>query len=284
MSISQTLSYTDPEGMTSGSRKQLINMTWNAILTIAGRDVMKFVRDPMRLVFALILPIILVGGLSGAMQSNLGRAVSYNLVPFTVIGMLAMSLFQSTMSGLMSLIEDRENDFSQELFIAHISRYAIVFGKILGESLVALVQGVVLVIVGVLLFGVQLSLSALLLIIPVSLIICLLGGSFGVLLMSMFSSQRTANQIVPFLMFPQFFVAGVFMPIRVLPWYLDIIAKITPLRYAVDLVRGIVYAGRPEYAQVVLLHPLINLAVIIVLFTIFLVSGTILFVRSERNR
>ena len=37
----------------------------------------------------------------------------------------------------MSLIEDRENDFTQELFIAPISRYAIVFGKILGEALVA---------------------------------------------------------------------------------------------------------------------------------------------------
>jgi hypothetical protein len=66
----------------------------------------------------------------------------------------------STAQGVISLIEDRENDFSQEIFVSPISRYAIVFGKIL----------------------------------------------------------------------------------------LDILSKISPLRYAVDLTRGIFYAGQPEYA------------------------------------
>lgn len=261
-----------------------LNITWNAILTIAGRDVTRFVREPMRLVFSLILPIILIGGLAGPMQINFGHAVNYNLITFTMTGLLAMTLFQTAMSGLMSLIEDRENDFTQELFIAPISRYAIVFGKILGESLVALVQGVVLVFVGVLLFGVPMSFSTLLFIVPVSLITCLLGGSFGVLLVSLFSNQRTANMVMPFLMFPQFFLAGIFLPLRSLPWYLDILSKITPMRYAVDLTRGVFYAGRPEAGDVILMHPIFNLIIIAVLFTLFLCIGTFFFVRAERNR
>jgi ABC-2 type transport system permease protein len=261
-----------------------LNKTWNAILTIAGRDMMRFVREPIRLVFSLILPIILVGGLAGPLQSNLGQAVHYNLMTFTVMGLLAMSLFQSTLSGLISLIEDRETNFTQEMFIAPISRYAIIFGKILGESLVALIQGVVLVILGIFLFGLSASPIGLLLIIPVSLIICLLGGSFGVLITSLFGSQRAANMIVPFILMPQFFLAGIFIPIRVLPWYLDILSKITPMRYAVDLVRGVFYMGQPEYAQAVLFHPLINLAVIATMFVVFLFVGTWLFVRGERNR
>jgi ABC-2 type transport system permease protein len=218
------------------------------------------------------------------MQINFGHAVNYNLITFTMTGLLAMTLFQTAMSGLMSLIEDRENDFTQELFIAPISRYAIVFGKILGESLVALVQGVVLVFVGVLLFGVPMSFSTLLFIVPVSLITCLLGGSFGVLLVSLFSNQRTANMVMPFLMFPQFFLAGIFLPLRSLPWYLDILSKITPMRYAVDLTRGIFYAGRPEAGDVILMHPIFNLIIIAVLFTLFLCIGTFFFVRAERNR
>jgi ABC-2 type transport system permease protein len=261
-----------------------VNITWNAILTIAGRDVTRFVRDPMRLVFSMILPLVLVGGLSAPLQSNFGQAVSYNLMTFSMTGLLAMTLFQSAMSGLMSLIEDRENDFTQELFIAPISRYAIVFGKILGESLVALVQGVVVIVLGILVFGVPLSPSMLLFIVPVSLITCLLGGSFGVLLTSLFSTQRTANMVLPFLMFPQFFLSGIFLPLRSLPWYLDILSRITPMRYAVDLTRGIVYAGRPESAEIVLAHPVINLMVIAILFTVFLCVGTFLFVRGERNR
>lgn len=275
---------TNPVIHPAREQRSNVSRNWNAILTIAGRDVMRFLRDPIRLVFTLIFPIILVGGLAGPLQGNFGKAAGYNLITFSMTGLLAMSLFQSTMSGLVSLIEDRTSDFSQELFIAPISRYTIIFGKIFGESLVALVQAVILVLLGVLLFGVPLSLTSLLFVIPVSLIICLFGGAFGALLTSLFSDQRTANMIMPFLLFPQFFLSGIFLPTRGLPWYLTLLSEITPMRYAVDLVRGIFYAGRPEYNQIVLLHPLINLTIIAILFTIFLVSGTILFVRRERNR
>jgi ABC-2 type transport system permease protein len=276
MSIEQ--SYLDIE---SRSR---FSITWNAILTIAGRDVTRFLREPLRLVFTLVLPIILVGGLAGPLQSNFGKAVTYNLMTFSITGLLAMSLFQSTFNGLMSLIEDRMSDFSQELFIAPISRYAIVFGKILGETIVAMVQGIILIVIGILIFGIPVSTINLLLIIPVSIIICLLGGSMGVLLTSIFSNQRTANTIMPFLLFPQFFLSGVFLPVRNLPWYLDILSKITPMRYAVDLARGVFYMGTPAYSQVILLNPLINLIIIAILFAIFLIAGTFFFVRSERNR
>jgi ABC-2 type transport system permease protein len=56
------------------------------------------------------------------------------------------------------------------------------------------------------------------------------------------------------------------------------------MRYAVDLTRGIYYAGLPEYNQVVLLNPFINLVIMILGFTLFLVVGTLIFVRKEKNR
>src|SRR5207253_2775886 len=59
---------------------------------------------------------------------------------FTFTGVFGQTLFQTTSQGVMSLISDRENDFSQEMFVSPISRYSIIIGKILGESLVALPQ------------------------------------------------------------------------------------------------------------------------------------------------
>lgn len=260
-----------------------MNRTWNAILTIAGRDIMKFLRDPMRLVFALILPAV-IGGVSGILQGNIAQGLSYSLVSFSIVGLLAMSLFQGPMSGLTSLMEDRESNFSQELFIAPISRYAIVFGKILGESIVALAQSIVLLVLAVLLLKIPISPLTLLLFIPVALLIALLGGSMGVLLISLFSNQRTANQIMPFLLMPQFFLAGAFLPLQGLPWYVDLLSRIVPMRYAVDLLRGIFYLGQPEYTQVVMMNPLMNLIIISILFIVMLVAGTWFFVRSERNQ
>lgn len=261
-----------------------LRVTIGAILTIATRDVLRFVRDRARVVGTLIFPVIFIGILGGSLQSNLGASAGYNLLVFTFIGVFAQTLFQSTVGGLTSLIEDRESNFTQELFIAPISRYAIVFGKILGESVVALLQAVIVIIFGVLVFRVPISPVQLLGLFPVALLICGLGGGFGMLVLSLVGSQRSANQIVPFTIFPQFFLAGVFSPIQVLPWYLDWLSRITPLRYAVDLARGVFYAGKPEYNLVVLQPPLVNAAIIGVMFAVFLVVGTTLFVRSEQNR
>ena len=255
----------------------------NAILTIAHRDLMRFLRDPARLVGSLVLPVFFVGVLGGSLQANLGLGAGYSLFTFIFTGVFALTLFQSTALGIISLIEDRENNFSQEIFISPVSRYSIVFGKIFGESLVALAQGIAVIAFG-LIAHIPLSASLMLGLLMVALPVCLMGGAFGLLLLSSFGSQRAANQILPFLIFPQFFLAGIFSPIKKLPWYLDILSRISPLRYAADLTRNVYYAGQPEYSKIVLANPLTNLTIMVTIFVVFLVIGTVLFVRSERNR
>ena len=77
--------------------------------------------------------------LGPALQSGFGSPGGLDITTFVFTGVLAQTVWQSAALGLISLVGDRESDFSQEIFVSPISRYAIVFGKILGESLVALV-------------------------------------------------------------------------------------------------------------------------------------------------
>jgi ABC-2 type transport system permease protein len=255
----------------------------NAVLAIAARDVTKLLRDRARLVFSFIFPVIFIGLMGGTLQSNLGRAAGFNFIGFIFTGVLGMTLFQSSAQGLLSLIEDRENDFSQEMFVSPISRYSIVFGKILGETGVALFQAIPMVLLAIV-FRVPLTPLQVALLVPAALLACFLGGAFGVAVMSALSNQRAAQQIFPFLIFPQFFLAGIFNPIKVLPWYLLPLSLISPLRYAVDLLRGVVYTGRPEYDKVVLFNPLTNLLLMSGMFVVLMVVGTAMFVRRETNR
>src|SRR5216684_4150529 len=238
----------------------------NAIVTIAYRDVLKFTRDPSRLIATLVLPVLLVGLFGEGLQATLGSSLGYNYLTFVF------------------LIEDRENDFAQEIFISPISRYSLVFGKILGESLVAFAQAVVIVAFGAFI-GVPMNWVTLPGLLFVAFVTCLLGGAFGLILLATLGSQRAANQILPFLIIPQLILAGVFNPLKGLPIYLDLVSRIAPLRYAVDLTRAVYYLGQPAaYNKVVLASPFINLLIMIGMFVIFLVTGTILFVRSERNK
>ena len=255
----------------------------NAILTIAFRDLIKFLRDVPRIVATFVFPFVFIGILGGTLQSNLGQSAGYNLLLFVFTGVIGQTLFQSTASGIISLIEDKENDFSQEIFIAPVSRFSIIFGKILGESLVAFLQVLAIIIFG-LIIGLPVTFIQVVSILPVALIACLFGGAFGVLVLSNLSSQRSANQIFPFLIFPQFFLSGVFSPITHVSPLLFVLSRLVPMTYAVDLIRGIFYLGLPEYSKVVLHPPLVDLGVIAIFFAVFLTLGTLLFVRRERNR
>lgn len=254
-----------------------------AIMTIAYRDLLKLLRDPARLISTFILPLLFITILGGSMQANIGNQLGYDYLAFVFTGVFAQTLFQSASMGIISLIDDRENDFSQEIFVSPISRYSIILGKITGETLVALTQGLGILVFG-LVAGVSFSLVQLLTLAWVGVIVCLFAAAFGVIILSNLPSRRTADQIFPFIMLPQFFLAGVFNPIRVLPWYLDLLSRISPMRYAVDLTRGFFYLGRADYSKVVLQGPVLNLTIMTISFLAFLIIGTFLFVRSERNR
>jgi ABC-2 type transport system permease protein len=255
----------------------------NAIITIAFRDLTKLIRDRVRFVSNLVFPIIFIGVLGGSLQANLGEHVGFNFIVFIFTGVFAQNLFQSSSSGVLFLLDDRENDFSKEMFVAPVSPFSIIFGKILGESFVALSQGLGIVVFGMIL-GVPFTILQIVALIPVGLIACLYGGSFGLLVLSNLSSERTVRQVFPFLIFPQLFLAGVFTPLKDLPPLLDILSKIVPMTYAVDFTRGIYYWGQPEYSEVVVLNPALNLLIMGGMFTLFLCFGTYLFVRKEKNK
>ena len=253
------------------------------MLALAHRDFVKLLRDRARLISTLIFPFIFIGALGGALQSNFGDIAGYDFLVFTFTGVLAQTMFQTTALGLISLIEDRENDFSQEIFVSPISRYSIVLGKVLGESFVALPQGVAIIAFGFLL-GIPLSPAVLVALVPVLLIVTLFGGAFGVLVLSRLPNRRAATQIFPFVMLPQFFLAGVFNPISGLPPVLDIASRLAPMRYAVDFLRNVYYSIHAERVEVPIASTGTNLAIIGALFVAFIAVGTTLFVRAEQNR
>ena len=252
----------------------------SAILTLAHRDLVKLLRDRTRIIADFSFPLIFIGILGPMLQAGFGDRAGINLTHFIFTGALAQTVWQSTAMGMIFLLIDREQDFSQEIFVSPISRYSIILGKILGESLVALPQVVAIVALGVAL-GVPFTLPTLGAMVVATLIIAVFGGAFGVFVLSRLDNQRQANQIFPFVMLPQFFLAGVFNPITNLPLPLDILSKISPMRYAVDLMRDVYYgsgSGIPVFDLPT------NLLIIVAEFVLFMVIGTWGFVRAERNR
>lgn len=254
-----------------------------SLAAIAARDVTKLLRDRTRLGVSLAFPVLIFAGLGSVLQPTLGRATGLDSVPLVFTGVLAAALFQSAAAGMMSLIEDRETDFAREMFVAPVSRVTIVAGKVVGETLIALVQALGIILFGIA-FGVRIDLAQLLLLVPACLGSALLGAAFGLATLAALPNQRAALQVMPFVILPQYFLAGVVAPLRGLPALLDGLGWAMPMRYPVDFTRAAFYARQAGYARVVAERPLLDVAVTAALFVTLVLVGTLVFEWRERAR
>ena len=262
----------------TGLRREL-----SALLAIAQRDVTKLLRDRPRLAVNLAFPILLIGGLGAILQPMVGPATGLSAVTVAFTGVLAASLFQSAAAGMISIVEDRENDFSRELFVTPVLRLTLVAGKVAGETLVASCQGAFIVVFA-LGFGVRISVPQLALMLGPCLASCLLGGAFGLATIAVLPNQRSAMQIFQFLIIPQYVLGGVLVPLRGVPPYLRVLAQAMPMRYVVELTRAAYYAGTPGYRAAVTGPPLADAAVTGALFVILMTAGVVVFGYRERIR
>ncbi len=255
----------------------------SALLAIAQRDVIKLLRDRLRLAVNLAFPVLLIAGLGGLLQATVGKVTGLSTITLSFTGVLPAALFQSAAAGMISIVEDRENDFSRELFVAPVSRPALLAGKITGESAVAVSQGVLIVGFAVAI-GVRMSAWQLLGLAGTGLACCLLGAAFGLATIAALPNQRSAMQIFQFLIIPQYVLGGVLVPLTHAPRLLADIAWLLPMRYCVELTRATFYAGLPGYHRVVAVGAGADLAVIAALTAALLAVGGALFSYRERVR
>jgi ABC-2 type transport system permease protein len=255
----------------------------NAIVTIAYRDVLGLFRDRTRLLFSIVFSVIFVGIIGGMLGQNLGQNLPFNYIQFVFFGVLTMTLFQGSLGGIVSLVRDRENNFSQEILIAPISRYSIILGKVVGASVTSVIGALGIIAYGFL-TNVGLTLHDLVLLLPVVVVATTMGSAFGLLLIGIVKNQQTFQMLFPLVIFPQTFVAGIITPINNSEWWLSIIAHIAPLTYVVDFMRNVLSVSHPEYKSLILYSPWFDLAVVAAMTLVLVVIGTWTFVRSERNK
>ncbi len=265
----------------------------NKTLMLAWRDVMKLLRDRPRLLISLFFPVMFMivfgvtldSGLESLAGGGFGLLPDGFFLDYVFAGILAQSIFQTSFSGIVSLVSDREEDFSMSIFVAPISRFSIVIGKILGESMVAFIQ-----VFGIIIFGYVLGITIdpikVLTVLPFGILFAITGGCLGLLVASRIEGKENAQRTFPLLILPLTFLSGAFTPVNDLPWWLALIKDLNPMYYAVDLSRSIIFSDANQIVQDFTINNsfLTNFIILNVLGLAFLIIGTYLFTRKEGNR
>jgi ABC-2 type transport system permease protein len=255
----------------------------NAVVAVAARDITITLKSPATLVMSLVMPLLMMGMIGGNLMQNMAGGLDFNFGTFMLVGMLINMLFMMTTMGMVTLVDDSDDNYSAELLVSPVSRYSIVIGKILGSSFMAIVSCLGVLVVG-LLMGITLAPWQLLGLLALAPLMCLSGGALAMIVMGVIKSNKLANMAVMMITMPQMFLSGVIIPIGNSSGVLMVLSRILPMTYCVDLGRAVVYAGSPDFDSVVLFNPMVSLVAIITLTVLCLIVGTYLYARSEKNR
>nr|WP_300147642.1 ABC transporter permease [Propionicimonas sp.] len=255
----------------------------NAMVAVAARDITITLKSPGTVVLSLVMPLLMMGMIGGNLMQNMAGGLGFDFGEFMLVGMLVNMLFMMTTMGMVTLVDDSDDNYSAELLVSPVSRYSIVIGKIVGSSFMAIVSCLGVLVVG-LVMGITLTGWQLLALLALAPLMCLSGGALAMIVMGVIKSNKAANIAVMLITMPQMFLSGVIIPIGSSSGVLFVLSRILPMTYCVDLGRAVVYAGSPDFDSVVMFNPMVSLVAIITLTVICLVVGTYLYARSEKNR
>jgi ABC-2 type transport system permease protein len=248
-------------------------MNWSGIYTIWLRNVIRYTRSVSRIIGSVAQPLMFFV-IFGFGLNPVFKVRGENYLVFIIPGIIGMSvLFTSIFSGVQ-IIWDRQFGFLKKTLVAPVSRLSIMLGQTFGGATIAMIQGVLILIIALAIggrlphpLGVAIALGFMFL-------IGLTFTAMGIAVASTMEDFQGFQLVMNFLVFPIFFLSGVFYPINDAPAVLRIISYIDPLTYGIE---GIRY-GLLNTTQI---YPLVSFGILTGFMIAIIVIGVYLFTRIK---
>jgi ABC-2 type transport system permease protein len=213
--------------------------------TVADMEVRKLRHDPWEVLTRAAQPVLWLLVFGKVMERT--RAIPTGKTPyldFLAPGILAQSaLFEAIFYGI-AIIWERDLGVLHKLLVSPSSRLALVFGKAASAGVRALAQGIIVYVVAATV-DVHLRLTALAF---VGVIFVLLLGSalfatFSLIIACLVKTRERFMGMGQVLTMPLFFASNAIYPISMMPGWLHGFARVNPLSYQVDALRGLMLSS-----------------------------------------
>jgi ABC-2 type transport system permease protein len=165
---------------------------------------------------------------------------SANYMIPAVMGMILQ--FLTTLFTALTIVREREQGTIEQLVVTPIQSWELVVGKVIPYIGVAFFDLAEVLFFGVVWFDVPIRGSVPLLLL-LSLLFLLTTLGFGLLVSTAARSQQEAMFLAFLVMLPSIFLSGFFFPLEAMPWWLQAVSYVIPLRYMLVILRGIILKG-----------------------------------------
>ncbi len=166
---------------------------------------------------------------------------------YVMPGILAMALMQLGLFGVFQFMSLRENKVIRGLAVTPLPRETLFESEVALRLLVAIVQTFLIVLVGWLVFGVELV-GNLLLLAGLVFLGAATFVSMGYMLASFTRSLEGGRNLIQTVQFPMMFLSGIFFPIEIMPDYIRPVVRAIPLTYLGDALRQVMVGFPPQYS------------------------------------
>jgi len=252
------------------------------LISLIKRLIIQAIRRPATVVSGIIQPLlwlILFGGLFQNLPLNLFN-IDNNYGPFLSCGIMIFTSFTGALNSGLPLIFDREFGFLNRLLVSPlISKNAIIFSAGFFIILITMIQNIFIIAFSLKFFNFNLNIYQLILIILISLLITSSISSVSLGLAFVFPGHIEFLAFILVINLPMLFSSTALAPFYFMPYWLQIIAKLNPLTYAIESIRFIIFSQNNYLNSNILCAYGINLNVfnvIIFLLTITLISFNII--------
>lgn len=157
-----------------------------------------------------------------------------------IVGILltiTMTLITST-----AIVRERERGTLEQLIVTPIGKSSLMLGKLVPFVLVGYVQMTVILLLGVLFFGIPVR-GSLLLLYALALVFIVASLGVGLLISTVARSQAQAMQLSFFFMLPNILLSGYIFPRAAMPEPAQWLGLLLPLTYFLDILRGVLLKG-----------------------------------------
>lgn len=256
----------------TGSKTQNI-FDRGMIKALSLREILRLKSDTVRWVSLLAQPILfwlILGKVFGS-DWNVG-GVSYSQYFFP--GTLLMVILFTSVGATMSLIEDRQSGFFQSVLIAPGKKQSIVLGKVLGITIITLLQvAVVMLLASYAGFSTNKLFSPLFLLAVI--LNCVTLASMGFSLAWLVKSMQAYHSVMSIVFLPLWVLSGAIYPVK--GAIIETFNIFNPMSYGVTVLRASLNGG------IFPLFPWISFFSLVVAALFFISLATLLCYRIRRT-
>lgn len=230
---------------------------------IAIRINRQFLRDRRFLVLSLVIPLLLMLLIKYVFESLPGLArLNVHVSDYSILFAAYLVHFLAYILSTIVLVRDRVTGTLARMFVYGYRRREIVLGYIAGYTTIAAVQTALVLALTGYLFDTNLipDLAAIVLTV---LALAIVSVGLGVFISNFARNEGQVIPFIPMVVLPSALISGIAIPIDDLPVVLQWCSYLIPLRYAVEILRGVVLQGESFFSQLVPFFVLVGIGVVL---------------------